>query len=511
MTPEQPSPATDEKISTDTTANAVPASSIRRLFKNASIYAIGHTLLSILSFVTDPILSHLLTVADFGLISLTRAFTNFSSNFYRVGLDGAANRIYYATEHDETARRRALGTINTFLLGWTLLLTIIQEIFGPSIYRRLFGDISYYPYGRFVTYTLLCTTLISVAQSVWVAQERAKLLAGIRFLTALFSSVITFGLLFTTNLGVISVFAAQIASSTIMLVGHWRHTYRSLGLAWDPQVMRKALAFGLPMVVHQTSHWALDLADRLLLEKLANRNAVGVYAVAYGTTSSLFMINSSINSAYVPQFVRSFGKPEQRDFIARAITYALLITTVATLGFVIFAPTMIRGLYASKFADAATLTPILALAGPLQAIYLIQVAVLFQAERTRIIPVLTLLSGLANIGLNIWWIPKYGILGAAGATVIGYGALAALFSFGARRVVALPFEKRLGRLFVTFVVISVLAVGIDGRLSIGLEILAKMLIALAAPILLLATGFLTAEERTLVREKLQSTLAWFRR
>jgi len=491
-------------------SKTVPTTSISRLFKNASIYAAAQSLLSVLSLVTDPILSHLLTVADFGVLSLTRTLTNFQQNFYKLGLEGAANRLFLADE-DDGARQRAIGTISTFLIGWTLALTMAQEVFGPAVYRRLFDDLPYVPFGRIVAYSLLCGTHIAITQVIWSAQERAKLIAGIRLATSLLSIAITFGLLFSTNLGVLSVYAAQVVSVTILLAVHLRHSYRAFGFVWDPQAIRRALAFGLPMVVHLTSHWALELADRLLLEKLANRDAVGLYSVAYGTVSTLLMVNGSVNTAYVPQFMKAFGKPEEHAFISKAITYMLLVVGTATLGFVIFAPTVIRGLYAAKFASAASLTSVLAMVAPLHAIYVIHVNALFHAERTRTIPIFTFLSGILNIGLNILWIPKYGIWGAAWATIAGYAALALLFTLGARQVLPLPYEvKRLFRMLGTFLVIAAMAIGIDGRLPMGWEVVAKVGIALAAPCLLLLTGFATVDERLLVRQKIMSSLARFR-
>lgn len=490
------------------TAPAAPAPSINRLFKNATIYGVGQIAVSIVSFFTDPLLSRLLTLADFGLLSLTRTVTNFLGNFYRLGMDGAANRIYYDVELDKAAQRRAIGTINTFLLASTLVMSILQELLGPPAYRALFADVPYAPYGRFVAYGLLCSTLMVVAQSIWTAQERAKLVAVVRLITSVITTTITFGLLLTTRFGVKAVFAAQVVGATIMLVVHLWFAYRSFGFAWDTRVLRRALALGLPMVLHLTSHWALELADRFILDKLMNRDAVGLYSVAYGTTSALMMVNGSVNGAYVPQFNRAYRKPDQERFVAQAVTYFMLVVCAATFGFVLFAPTVIRGLYSSAFAPSSALAPILALAAPCQAVYLIYVNALFSANRTGAIPVLTLISGAVNVGLNLLWIPRYGLMGAAWATLAGYAALAILFRIGATRVERVPIERgRLARLFGLFAIIVAIAWGVDGRLPLWSELAVKLVIALAVPFAFLASGFLTPEERAIVRQRVRRVFA----
>ena len=482
-------------------AAAPPGSSITRLFRNATIYGVGQLVISIISFAADPLLSHLLTRADFGLLGLTRTTTNLLASGYRLGLDGAVNRMYFDVERDPAGQRRALGTVNTFLLVWALLLTAAQEIFGPAVYARVFTGVPYSPYGRFVAYALLCNTLIAVAQTVWGAQERAKKLVGVRIVSALLTNVIMFGLLVLTQLGVMSVYVAQVVGPTIMLWIHLRFAYRSFGFAFDPAALKTALAFGLPMVVHLSSHWALEAADRLLIEKYLGRDAVGLYTVAYGSTTTLFMVNQSVNGAYAPQFMRAHGKPGEERFVGRAITLVLLTVSAATLGFVIFAPTIVRTLYSARFAEAAPLTMVLSLAAPLHAVYLVHVGALFHASRTRVIPVLTFIAGLANIGLNVWALPRYGIVGAAWATLVSYAILAVLFWAGARGQ-GLPYEKgRLARLLVVVSIVVAAAMALDGRFSLPVELGLKVGLALAAPLLLAATGFLTSEERAWIANK----------
>ncbi|MRG93436.1 lipopolysaccharide biosynthesis protein [Polyangium spumosum] len=486
----------------DKRAAAAPlGSSITRLFRNASIYGFGQLVVSLISFGADPLLSYLLTRADFGLLGLTRTTTNLLANGYRLGLDSAVNRMFFDVERDPGAQRRAIGTINTFLLGWALLLTAAQELFGPAIYARVFTNVPYAPYGRFVAYALLCNTLIAVAQTVWGAQERAKKLIGVRIVSALLTNAIMFGLLYLSELGVMSVYVAQAVGPTIMLWVHLRFAYRSFGFAFDPTVLGRALVFGLPMVVHLSSHWALEAADRLLIETYLGRDAVGLYTVAYGSTTTLFMINQSVNGAYVPQFMRAHGKPSEEGFVGRAITLFLLTVSAATLGFVIFAPTVVRTLYSSRFTEAAPLTMILSLAAPMHAVYLVHVNALFHASRTRIIPVLTFLAGAANIGLNVWLLPKLGIVGAAWATLASYAILALLFWAGSRSA-RLPYEKgRLARMFVVASIVALAAALVDGRFSLAAELGLKLGITLAAPVLLAATGFLTDEERAWIANK----------
>jgi O-antigen/teichoic acid export membrane protein len=72
------------------------------------------------------------------------------------------------------------------------------------------------------------------------------------------------------------------------------------------------------------------------------------------------------------------------------------------------------------------------------------VSVIFLRRRTAMLPVLTIAAGAANVATNLVLIPRIGVMGAAWATLVGYGLLAALTLAYARRVY--PLDLDLARL-----------------------------------------------------------------
>lgn len=485
-----------------------PPSSLRRLFANASIYGIGSFAVSAIGLILDPVLSYRLTRADFGLLGLCTSIAGMLTALYTAGLDSAANRSWFEVEHDESARRRVIGTSLTFLLAWILLLTVAQEIAGPAVYERLFDGLPYHPYGRLVALGLLLSALTAIPRALWAAREDVKRLVGLRVAAQLAGSAVLVGLLWWTDAGPLSVLVAEVVAPALLLWPFLRFARRDFGFAWDSEALRTSLAFGLPMVVHLTSHWALNAADRLVIDHMLGRDAVGLYSVAYKSSISvLITVNLSINGAYVPQFMRAQGKPEQVDFVARAVTAFVAASAGAVLAIVALGPTVLRAVYSSRFTDAAPLVPILSIGALLQSLYLISVNGLFQARRTRLLPVLTLLSGLANVAFCWWWIPSWGLVGAAWATTASYAVLAVLVWLACRTVTPIPWQTgRLVRLMLVLAVASIASWLVDGRLALAAEVAAKLGILLAAPLALAASGFFTAQEHQWFRDHVLARL-----
>jgi O-antigen/teichoic acid export membrane protein len=377
------------------------------------------------------------------------------------------------------------------------------------LYGRFGDGISYSTFGRFVAFGALCDGLSAVPHALWGAQEQAKRLAWIKVGTTLVSQALTFALLLGTSLGVLSIYWAGVITPTLLLGVYLPYAYGSYGVAWDTAVLKRALAFGLPMVVHLTSHWVLDAADRLMLKHYLGLDAVGLYSAAYGSVGTLLMINMSMNSAYVPQFTRAHGDPAQREFVAKAITWFLAVSACASVAFMIVSGTMIRLFYSSQFLPSASLSPVLCAAMFFQAVYLVYVNGLFHAKKTTFIPIGTVLAGAGHIGLNAVLIPRFSIAGAAWATLLGYVLLALFFAVGCNLVTRIPFDRpRLLRVLGPMAGLAVVAWLVDGVLPLPFEVPLKLALLGAIPASLLLSGFLGPEERSAVRGWLQKRAGW---
>lgn len=480
----------------------VPGNSVRRLFANASLYGLGSLLVSTIGFALDPILSYHLSLQDFGLLGLTASITGMLTVTYTAGLDGAAGRLFYDVEGDQQARERVMGTLQAFLLAWMLALTVVQELAGPWLYAQFFDGLPYRPYGRLLAVALLLNGLTAIPRSLWAAGEKVRRLVGVRVASSLAGSATLYALLLA-GLGPLAVLWADVLTPTLTLAACLWLGWKPLQLAWDPRVLKAGLAFGLPMIVHLTSHWALNAADRLVIEQLLGRDAVGLYSAAYKVIVVLITVNLSINGGYVPQFMRAQGKPDQAGFLAQAVTYFLGASAAATLALMALAPTVIRAVYAQKFGAAADLVPALCVGAVFQGVYLIYVNGLFYAKVTKLIPVATLISGLANVALCYALIPHLGLVGAAWATTLSYALLAVLVYALCRRISPIPVERdRLARLAIVFGLLALAEGLVDGRLPLAAEAAVKVAVLLLAPLLLAASGFLTPDEKQWIGARL---------
>ncbi len=508
-TPPQASQETSESAeSAGPSVDAPAKGSVGRMLRNASLYGVGSVLASLISQFIDPILSYHLTRAQFGLLGLATTVSGLLSATYTLGLDGAAGRLYYEAERSEQQKKTLIGTLFSFHLLWLALLLVLHELLGPWAYTRFFDQMPFAPYGRLVALALVLNAVSAVPRAVWAAREDVQKLMTIRVVGALASAVVLFALLNLTDAGPSAVLWAEAVAALAMAVPTVHFVVRTYGFSWDNKALAAALAFSLPMVVHLTSHWMLNAADRFVIEDLLGRDNVGLYTAAYKAMLVCITLNLSLNSAYVPQFMRARQDPEQQQFLGRAMTTLIGLSAAGALAVAALGPSAVRLFYSGQFASAADLLVMLAPGGVAQALYLVFVNDLFHSKRTMIIPLLTLTSGLANVAFCYWWIPIGGLEAAAWATSAGYAVLALLVGLTSHLRGRLPWEtQRMLRLAAVAVPAWLALWAADGRYGLWAELALKIAILAVAAAALWFSGFVAADDRLYTRAWLQQRLA----
>jgi O-antigen/teichoic acid export membrane protein len=471
----------------------------QRLFGNALIYTLGNAALQVLSAFAAPILSRLLVPSAYGIWSMANALAGGLNQVYGLALHGAVTRFYFDHEADQAEQRRFQGSIFSLVAAWAAALSILLTLLGPWIVPAAFSDFAFVPYGLLTIWISFLSVLTLVPKAIWAAAERSKSFVAIETGASALFTLSSLALVAFTSLGVMGLFWGRLLSLAVVAAPCLLLWFRTLGVHWHWPSMAKAIAFSLPLLPHLLAHWLLNMSDRILIERMLGLQAVGTYAVAYGFIELVNTVAVSLNRAWVPQFTRAYANKDF-TFVARSNTYFLAVVLAASVAGVVLSPTLIRTLFARSYIAAAEIGPIIAAGGFFQGTYYLYAGGLFYAKKNRLIPVITVFSGVLNVLLNLWWIPRFGIAGAAWSTLIGYAVLMLGMRSACLRVAPLPFERaRVAKLFLASALTVVVALAMDGRIDPWLEFPLKIGI--------LALGVLAL---TPMRFWSQSELAWLR-
>ncbi|HEX5449136.1 MAG TPA: polysaccharide biosynthesis C-terminal domain-containing protein, partial [Gaiellaceae bacterium] len=185
---------------------------------------------------------------------------------------------------------------------------------------------------------------------------------------------------------------------------------------------------------------------------------------------------------------------EARRTYAFVLTYLLAFASWVALALGALAPWWTDLLTASQYHRAEKGVALLAFAGAVYAGYTVLAIGSGRARKTQLNWVVTGVGAAANVGLNFWLIPRWGMVGASISTLAAYVVLFAGMTLYAQHVYPVSYQWRR----------VLTAVGVAVGLTVAaraasLSLAPSFLLVAAYPLGLALAGFYLPAERARIR------------
>jgi len=216
------------------------------------------------------------------------------------------------------------------------------------------------------------------------------------------------------------------------------------GETTDSGVLRDVLRYGVPLTAAYALTFVVTFSDRVLLGWLKGPADVGMYAAAYDLTfQGLMVLMMMVNLSAFPLAVRELeqrGVDAARTQLRHHATLLLAVAAPATAGLALLAPNVARVLLGESYqATAAQLIPWLAFGTFVAGVKSFYFDLSFQLGRATTKQVwISACAAVVNVGLNLWWIPAFGVLGAAWGSLVAFLVGGAFSFLLGRRVFQMP-------------------------------------------------------------------------
>lgn len=479
---------------------------LRKLGGQSLIYGVPGISSRFIGFLLIPVYTRLLTPPDYGIMAVVGTFAQFLGIGYFLGLKGAVTRYYH--DFDTEERKRFYGTIWTFLnlFVWPVSLAIF--FYAQPLCHVLFQAPQYAQYLRVAVLGTACTIASIIPSTVFLMREQVWTVLWTGMLGCVVGAAAPLYCVVVLKMGVMGVFVGTFVAQAFSFVFLQYFILPEVRFGIDLSYLRTALAFGLPLVPHLGASWALNYADRYLLQQLSSEAELGLYSLGYNFGFIMMFVTGSINTAWVPYFYRINSEDPQDapSQVAGIFTYYAVFICLIAYCIGAFSKEVIELMAGERFHSAYHVVPWIAATYVLQGFYFMSVNGLFLRKRTKILPFITGTGALTNIVLNILWIPQHGMMGAAWATLVSYVVLFGLIFTASQRCYPVPWEYgRVAKVLLAFGLAWAI-VGLWGwGDTVGLQhaLSVKVGALLAIPAVLFLTRFLTADEIRALRRRLR--------
>jgi len=221
----------------------------------------------------------------------------------------------------------------------------------------------------------------------------------------------------------IAVLALETTLTTTLLVAAYRRGRHGFAdWRWDPTLARRLLRESWPLVVATAASVVCIRIDQVILRTVVGTTETGVYSAAARIMEILhslpLMLAASLSPGLIAARARSAEDYEQR--VRRLFQLAAGSAWGAALGCALLAPLVIPWVFGPAFARTAGMLAVLAGSLPFIALGIARQEYLINEGRQRFQLATTLVGAVLNVLLNLWAIPRWGGLGAAGATVVSH-------------------------------------------------------------------------------------------
>jgi O-antigen/teichoic acid export membrane protein len=396
----------------------------KKIITNSAIYISGNFLQKALAFIFIPILTHFLSPEEYGIYGLAISIEGILIIVFSLGIQSSMARYYYDYVGDRDRLRQYISSNFVFLFGVTILMSLLMHFFGESLWNGLTsGKVPYFPYIELVQLSACATILINYVTTLYQTEQKARSFVIARTLNVFFNLIFAIIFVVVFKFGTAGQLFGRMISTAVVsvfLVIIFFHNWFTNQFRFAD--IKTSLLFGFPLVFHSLFAWALASIDRLMLEPHITLSELGLYNLGYQIGGVMIALLVSINQAWVPYY---YSIMKNNTEVAREKIKLITNIYVVTFGFIcllgmLLSKQILGFMSTPQYLSAAIYVPIILFAALFNGFYFMSSTPIFFEKKTFWIPIMTGLSALLNIGLNMIWIPKYGALGSAWATLISY-------------------------------------------------------------------------------------------
>jgi len=452
-----------------------------------------------LNFLLFAVWAHYLSPSDFGVLALLVISGTLVLRSVETPVGYALQRFYFRPDYVDR-RDVLLFNLMLFVIANALAVVFVYYLAGATVDRWLFKSAGLAATVRLHGLWVAFSITTSLSGVFVLLLERARIFNVASLLGVLATGIVSIALLTCTRLGVNAVIIGQASGlfcQTLLCVPVLRGHLRPK-LSWA--VLREPLRFGYAALPSGYSNILIIAGDRYVLQFLKTTTEVGLYSFACNIGNLVTLaIGTPVIGGVWPTIRRMEASPDrQRAFVRQMTTYVSAASVALVVFLSVFSHEAIRVLAWGKpeFAAAAVIVPLLAFSQALQGLAAFTEAGISLGNRPAYISGIAITSAAANIGLNLALVPQFGLLGAGWATLTSFVLWNALHVYFSRRFYRIEFDvRRFAHAGLAGALLIVLARSIPAHLGLFIVCPIKVLLVLAYPALLCATGFLTADER----------------
>ena len=208
-----------------------------------------------------------------------------------------------------------------------------------------------------------------------------------------------------------------------------------------PEILRSLASKGFVYAVNFVMLQVNYKVDVVLLQRMVAPEQIGYYSLGVSVTEQLWLLPYAIGIVLMSRTANSPDKQGMASTAALVLRTSVPASVLGALALVLLTPVFLPLIFGEKFLPSIAVVQTIVPGIVIFMIYRI-IESYYAGRGNPMLSVRILMpAAVLNILLNLWWIPRWGILGAAWATNVSYTAATLAFLLFFKKDSGLPMAK----------------------------------------------------------------------
>ena len=370
-------------------------------------------------FLLIPLLTNIMTVEEYGYISLASVAISLLKNF--IGLNPS---LFVIAKYFKYSRNELSQYISgilclvavTLFIGGGLVFILNEAIgFAPGLSPIIIAAITF-P-SAFMVVEALALTILQM-------ERRAEKFFLYSFISALLQLLFVIVLVVNLRTGwqgkITGDFLASLLICLLLLGNLIKKGY--VARIFDKNKLKDFFTFSFPLLPHSLSLWTMNFMDRFLITFFCGVQAIGLYSAAYNVGMGLMLLYDALQRVWQPYFFEYLEKESysaKLSIVRWTWLYYLFCIFVFVLSVFVVA-WITPWIFGEAFRSAYVYIPLIFLGYTFHGMYRAVAGYLYHLKMNALLAKITFTSALINTVLNIILINANCPIGAAQSTAITF-------------------------------------------------------------------------------------------
>ncbi len=399
-----------------------------KTFANVALYTIGELIPRILSFLLLPVLTKYLSTSDYGISGYINTVVTFLFVFTTLSVNTYALRSYYKF-NSEVEKKKLLGNIFLFLIGWGLIMLCLEILLFPFILNTFSVQAPFYPYFLLALIINFFDVISIIPLIAYRVNEDAKGFVILSVGRTILQYILILLLVAGFNMGLLGSYLGRLIACIPFFLIYFIIIKKKGIFCININQIKNALRFSLPLLPGALSYLIISIFDRVILERYVSLSELGLFSVASTLALTLNMVIQGFYRSFEQKIFREHNNKEYLQVVDKL--YKIYLSALYIPGFLLtlFSKEILFFFTSNNFYKADIYVVYLVVAVLISGTNIFLGTLLIADNRRKIVSYSSFTSAIFSFIANLMLIKYYGVLGACIASILSFLVVYVFYNF----------------------------------------------------------------------------------